>query len=85
VQTSGLRDGLWADFAGSPLTDRATITERFRRPAYGRLEVDVTVDDLNAYTRPWTVKLAQHIALDTDLLEYACLENEKDAARLVGK
>jgi hypothetical protein len=82
VRTSGLRDGLWADFAGSPLTSRATITERFRRPAYGRLEVEVTVDDPGAYMRPWTIRLNQHIALDTDLLEYACLGNEKDVPSL---
>jgi hypothetical protein len=85
VQTSGFRDGLWADFNGSPLTDRAKITERFRRPTFGRLEVDVTIDDPKAYTRPWTIRLNQHIALDTDLLEYACLENEKDVAHLKGK
>jgi hypothetical protein len=80
VRTSGFRDGLWADFGGSPLTDRASIIERFRRPSYGRLEVEVTVDDPGAYTRPWTVRLNQHVALDTELLEYACLENEKDVA-----
>jgi hypothetical protein len=85
VETIGLRDGLWADFWGSPLTDRARITERFRRPNYGTLEVRVTVDDPKAYTRPWTVSVNQHIAIDSDLLEYACLENEKDVPRLVGK
>jgi hypothetical protein len=85
VQTSGFRDGLWADFNGSPLTDAATITERFRRPTYGRLEVEVTVDDRKAYTRPWTIHLNQHIVVDTDLLEYACLENEKDVAHIAGR
>jgi hypothetical protein len=45
----------------------------------------VTVDDLKAYTRPWTVKLNHFVALDTDLLDYFCLENEKDVVRLVGK
>jgi hypothetical protein len=84
VQTTGFRDGLWADFNGSPLSDRARITERFRRPTYGRLEIEVTVDDPGAYTRPWTLSLNQHIALDTELLEYACLENEKDVQHLVG-
>ena len=44
VDTNGLRDGLWADFDGSPLTDQATIRERFRRPNFGTLQVDVTVD-----------------------------------------
>ena len=85
VETIGLRDGLWADFYGSPLTDQARMTERFRRPNFGTLEVQVTVDDAKAYTKPWTVNVNQHFALDTDLLEYACLENEKDVARLVGK
>jgi len=84
VQTTGFRDGLWADFNGSPLTDRAKVIERFRRPTFGRLEVEVTIDDPKAYTRPWTIQLNQHIALDTDLLEYACLENEKDVAHLRG-
>jgi hypothetical protein len=85
VDTTGLRDGLWADFNGSPLTDQAKIRERFRRPDYGTLQVEVTVDDPKAYTKPFTVAVNHHLALDTDLLEYACLENEKDAHRLVGK
>jgi hypothetical protein len=85
VQTVGLRDGLWADYNGSPLTDAARITERFRRPNYGNLEIEVTVEDLKAYTRPWTVTLYQTIVLDTDMLEYVCLENEKDSAHMVGK
>ncbi len=85
VETSGFRDGLWADFNGSPLTDRARITERFRRPTFGRLEIEVTVDDPKAYTRPWSVRVDQHLSVDNDLLEYSCLENEKDVARLVGK
>ena len=85
VETIGLRDGLWADFYGSPLTDRARMTERLRRPNYGTLEIQVTIDDPKAYTKPWTVNVNQHIALDTDLLEYACLENEKDVPHLVGK
>jgi hypothetical protein len=85
VETVGFRDGLWADFNGSPLTDQAKMTERFRRPNFGQLEIQVTIDDPRAYTKPWTVNVNQHIALDTDLLEYACLENEKDVPRLVGK
>jgi hypothetical protein len=81
VDTVGFRDGLWADFWGSPLTDRARMTERIRRPRFGALEIDVTIDDPKAYTKPWTVAVNQHLALDTELLEYACLENEKDVPR----
>ena len=45
VETSGLRDGLWADFYGSPLTDQAKMTERYRRPNFGTLLVQVTIND----------------------------------------
>ena len=67
------------------MTDVARITEKFRRVNYGRLEVEVTVDDPKAYTTPFTVTLNQNILLDTDLLEYQCNDNEKDRAHLVGK
>lgn len=85
VQTTGFRDGLWADNNGTPLTDAAKITERFRRPNFGKLEIEVTVDDPKAYTKPWTVKLNQSIMVDTDLLEYVCTENERDTSHMVGK
>jgi len=85
VETIGFRDNLWADYNGSPLTEAAKITERFRRLSFGNLEVEVTVEDLKAYTKPWTVKLNQSIVLDTDILEYVCVENEKDVAHMVGK
>jgi hypothetical protein len=85
VQTTGFRDGTWADFYGSPLTDAAKVTERFRRTNYGTLEVDLTVEDAKAYTRPWTVKIDSFLMPDTDLLEYVCLENERDSAHLPSK
>lgn len=85
VESLGFRDGLWADYNGSPLTSAAKITERFRRPNFGTLEVEVTVDDPKAYTQPWTVKLIQVFVADSDILEYVCLENEKDLPHMVGK
>jgi len=78
VETNGLRDGLWLDLGGDVITDAAKLTERFRRPRFGALDIDVTVDDRKAYTRPWTVTLHQLLMVDTELLEFVCLENEKD-------
>jgi len=85
AHTVGLRDGTWLDRKGSPMTDAAKITERFRRVNYGRLEIEVTVDDPKAYTQPWTIKLNQLIVLNTELLDYYCLDNERDATHLIGK
>jgi len=67
---------------GTPMTDAATMTERIRRPSYGRLDVQITVDDPKAYTRPWTVEMPLQITLDTELIDEICLENEKSSQRM---
>ena len=85
VQTNGLRDGTWLDRNGSPISEQARMTERFRRVNYGRLEIDLTIDDPKVYTRPWTVTLRQRIVVDTELLDYHCTDNEKSAPHMVGK
>jgi len=77
VESNGFRDGLWLDSNGSPLTDAARITERFRRLDYGTLEIAIRVDDPKAYTKPWETTLKQVIVLDAELLDYVCSENEK--------
>jgi hypothetical protein len=82
VQTAGFRDQGWLDVEGSPLTDGAHLTERFRRPDFGHLTIEVTIDDPKAYTKPWTVSVNQHIMLDTELIEFICQENEKDSSHL---
>jgi hypothetical protein len=53
-----------------------------RRPNYGTLDVEITVDDPKVYTRPWTVRMDQVIELDTDLIDEFCLENEKSYERM---
>ena len=77
VRTNGLRDDLWLDMAGNPMTSAATLTERIRRPNYGTLDIEFTVDDSKAYTRPWTVHIRQAIVVDSDLIEEVCLEGVK--------
>lgn len=85
VDSIGFRDDLWLDMSGSPLTDKARVRERIRRPDFGHLEIEVTVDDPKAYTKPWTVALKQAIVVDTELVDEICLENEKSAQRMTGK
>jgi hypothetical protein len=70
---------------GNPMTGAARITERIRRPDFGSLEVEFTVDDSKAYTKPWTVVLKQSVVVDSELVDEVCLENEKSLQHLVGK
>jgi hypothetical protein len=77
VESTGFRDDQWLDIIGSPMTDAAKLTERFRRPNYGTLEIDVTIDDPKAYTKPWTVRVNQRLLADNELMEFICLENQQ--------
>jgi hypothetical protein len=83
VTTAGFRDDLWIDTGGSPMSDAATMTERIRRPNFGTLEIELTIDDPKNYTKPFTVNLTQNIELDTDLIDEFCLENEKSYERMI--
>jgi len=83
VQTNGLRDGGWLDVVGSPFTGAAKVTERFRRVNVGNLEIDVTVDDPKAYTKPWSVTVKQRLMPDNELMEFICNENERSSSHFV--
>ena len=82
VETNGFRDDLWLDASGNPLTEQGKMTERIRRPNYGTLEIQITIDDPKAYKAPWTVTLNEPLILDSELLDYYCLENERDATHM---
>ncbi len=81
VETNNLRDDGWLDIVGSPLTDAAKLTERFRRVTFGRMEIDITVDDPKAYTKPWTVRHVQEIMPDSEIIEFICEENNRFTPR----
>jgi hypothetical protein len=85
VESTNFRDMGWLDVEGSPLTSSGRIIERMRRPDFGHLVTEVTIDDPKAYTKPWTVTIHHRIMLDTDLIEFVCQENDHAGAHLVGK
>jgi hypothetical protein len=67
----------WLDVNGSPYTDALKMTERFRRPTFGTLQIDVTIDDPKAYTRPFTVRVNHRLLVDQEMIEFVCNENER--------
>ena len=66
----------WLDVNGSPYSEQAKFTEKIRRPAYDHLQIDMTVEDPKAYTKPWTVRVDQRLIVDQDLIEFECNENQ---------
>ncbi|HVG56074.1 MAG TPA: hypothetical protein VM846_16655 [Vicinamibacterales bacterium] len=82
IDTIGFRDDVWLDWAGSMITSAGKLREQIRRPDFGHLEIEVTVDDPKAYTRPWSVTLRQQFASDTELIDEICAEGERFASQL---
>jgi hypothetical protein len=82
VETSGFKEGSWLDNSGHPHTEALHTTERFRRINFGRMDLQVTIDDAKAYTRPWTSDTLHFLLQpDTELLEHLC-ENNRDLSSL---
>ena len=88
VETNNLRgaedgpsDG-WMDVNGSPYSQQAKFTERIRRPNYGRLQIDMTLEDAKAYTKPWTVRVDQRILPEEEPIEFVCNENQQFRRRI---
>ncbi len=82
IETIGLRDDTWIDWNGSVVTQAAKVREEIQRPDFGHLDIQVTVDDPKAYTKPWTVKLKERVVADTELVDEICLEGEQSLKHL---
>jgi hypothetical protein len=78
VESAGYRDDSWLDTSGNFFSSAARVTERIRRPNFGSLDIDVTVDDPKVFTRTWTVNLHDRPLLDTEMIDFMCQDNNKD-------
>jgi hypothetical protein len=85
VETIGLSKNVWLDISGSPISEDARLTERIRRPDYGHLDVEVTVNDPKTYTRTWTTTVHESLQADIEMIDEVCLENEKSLQHMVSK
>src|SRR5690348_926427 len=85
VESNGYTSRGWMDGDGHPHSEDLRITERFRRPDFGHMEVQMTLNDPKAYVKPWTVTIREELVVDTEMLESVCNENEKDRQHMSAK
>jgi hypothetical protein len=79
VESRGFNGKVWLDQLGKPSTEALHVTTRLTRKDFGHLTIQATIDDPKAYSKPWTTAAVQAALVpDTDLMEFICLENEKD-------
>jgi len=82
VNSAGFNDKGWLDVGGNPQTESLRLTERFRRPDFGHLQLEVTFDDPKTFTKPFTLRIEKTYTADTEILEDVC-ENERDSGHLL--
>jgi hypothetical protein len=82
VETTGFNGRGWLDALGHEASESLRLTERFTRRDFGHMDVQLTLDDPNTFTKPVTIKVTQLLVPDTDLLESFCAENERDAVHM---
>ncbi len=75
IDTVGFNDKTWLDRAGHPHSDQLHVVERLRRIAGDRLQVDFTIEDPVAYTKPFTSSLFFRLHPDWSLMEQVCEDN----------
>ncbi len=85
VDTRGFNGKAWLDQSGKPSTDALHVIERFRRKDFGHMDIQITIDDPKAYTKPWIVTEEVRLSTNTELLEFICNENNRDLEHLPGK
>jgi hypothetical protein len=82
VETAGFNDKSWLDGMGHPHSEALRIMERYHRRDFGYMDVEMTFDDPEMYTKPFTIKVPYHLLADSDIFEYVCNENEKDLTHM---
>ena len=84
VDTKGFNGKFWLDQQGKPITEALHVIERFRRKDFGHMDIEITIDDPKAYTKPWTFMEHVRLLTDTELMEAICNENNLDLQHLPG-
>jgi hypothetical protein len=77
VETTGFKERAWLDGFGHPRSETMRITERYRRRDFGHMDLEMTFDDPEYYTRPFGFKTTLTLLRDTHMLEYVCTENQR--------
>jgi hypothetical protein len=85
AESFGFNDRTWLDHDGHPHTEALRMTERYHRRNVGNLDVEITLSDPGAYSRPWTVSVRAELAADTEMLEWVCNEGNFNLDHWVGK
>jgi hypothetical protein len=76
VDVTHFNDKTWLDRAGNFHSDALHVVERFTPMSPDALRYEVTIEDPNVFTRPWTIAMPIYRRLEPNiqLLDYPCID-----------
>jgi len=83
VDTAGFNDRSWLDIY--PHTEMLHVVTRYRRPDFGHMDVDITIEDPGTFTKPWKTRVMWDLLPGEEIQEFICNENNRDAEHMPGK
>ena len=81
VDSIGYNDQTWLAGTGTFHTEALHTVERFTRVDKDRINYEITMEDPNVLTKPWTLQSSLMLREGTRLEEYTCAENNIDPHR----
>lgn len=84
IDTVGLNGKSWLP-DGLPHTEMLHVIERYRRPDFAHLVIDITFEDPGTLSKPWNLHTTWTLAPGEELIEYVCVENNRYTERAAGK
>jgi hypothetical protein len=82
VDTVNFNDRTWlSSGSAAPHTDQLHVIERYRRPDLGHIEVDITLEDPGAFTKPHSFKRSHTLDTEWEIHEYVCNDLALDLTR----
>jgi len=80
VDSAGFNQNTWVSRWGVSHSESLRVTERYRRPDFGHLQVDVVFTDPDAFVTPWGFSVNMELAADTEMLEEVCDRDSEEWA-----
>jgi hypothetical protein len=84
VDSVGFNEKMWIDRGQAPHTEKLHLIEKFTRTDMNSMTYELTVDDPLAYTATWSRSSAMRFAVNSELFEYICQDNNFAPTLLVG-
>jgi hypothetical protein len=84
IDSVGYGERFWVDRGQTPHTEDLHMVERLTRTSLTNMDYEITIEDPNVYTEPWTASLNVRWLADRELFEYICQDNNRAVEIMIG-